>query len=486
MRPDFVGARYPVEERNVAVARAIGRPERVLDVGCGGGQNGAVARARGAIVTGIERDPSARSRASRRLHEVLDVDLESIDALHRALADRTFDLVVCADVLEHLRDPAATLRALVEHLEEEGRVIVSLPNVAVWTVRLGLLAGRFDYEDSGVLDRTHLRFFTERSARALCEEAGLEVLGLDQNPMFVRALRSFITRAARATVDDFGRDPDALASSAGYKLYQAAIRPLEDVVGARAPGLLAFQHVLVARKPPRPRRLRVAVGMLTLNEEGAIAPMIDEIRHELPDAEILVVDSSRDRTAEIARSQGARVVRQAPPRGHGPAMELLMYEAARHAEALIYLDCDFTYPTRYLRQLRAVLEEGAVDVVNCARTRTRPPAMPLANYAANRVFAGFARGLYGVPTTDLHSGMRAYRTSVIRAFDFDGEGDALPIDTLLLPALAGFRVVDMPIDYAERVGDSKLRKFAGTAWTFVRLARLAAPGSRGSLRYVVR
>jgi glycosyltransferase involved in cell wall biosynthesis len=220
--------------------------------------------------------------------------------------------------------------------------------------------------------------------------------------------------------------------------------------------------------------------MLTLDEERSVEPMIDAIRAEVPDAEIIVVDSStRDRTAELARAAGARVIRQVPPRGHGPAMERLLVEAAERAEALIYLDCDFTYPPRYLRELRRLLEEECVDVVSCARTRSKPAAMPWPNYLANRGFAALAHALHGVPTVDLHSGMRAYRSSVLRAFDFDGEGDALPIDTLLWPVRGGFRVVELPIDYDERVGASKLRKVSGTVWTLARLLTTFGVGHRG-------
>jgi hypothetical protein len=163
-------------------------------------------------------------------------------------------------------------------------------------------------------------------------------------------------------------------------------------------------------------------------------------------------------------------------------MELLMYEAANESDALVYLDCDFTYPAENIPKLRRILEGGA-DVVNAARTRTRPEAMPLANYLANKTFVWCARALDGVPISDLHSGMRAYRSSVIRSFAFDGSGDALPIDTLLWPARSGYRVVEIPIEYQERVGASKLRKLAGTAWTFVRLARTLNVGQRANGSY---
>src|SRR6185437_2019075 len=115
---------------------------------------------------------------------------------------------------------------------------------------------------------------------------------------------------------------------------------------------------------------------------------------------------------------------------------------------------------------------------NCARTRTRPAAMPVPNFLANRAFAAMAQAMHGVPTCDVHSGMRGYRTGAIRAFDFDGEGDAVPIDTLLFPVKCGYHVVEVAIDYEERVGASKLRKLAGTVWTMIRLARALPVGRR--------
>lgn len=480
--------KYLVAEENLALVGAAGTPRTVLDVGCGIGLNGAAVKRRGARVTGIEIEPRAAAQASKRLDEVLAVDLTDASAVARALAGRTFDLLLFADVLEHLAEPLPVLRCLLDHLAEDGHVIVSLPNVAAWTVRLGLLAGRFQYEPSGILDDTHLRFFTRESARRLLEEAGLEVLRIEQNPMIVRAAKDAVIGAygLRGAAAAGELSPTALIESLPYKLYRGLVRPAEDALANRAPGLLAFQNVLIARRPPRPRRLSLTVGMLTMDEEESIARMIGEIREVAPDAAIVCVDSSRDRTPAIARELGARVLRQVPPRGHGPAMERLMKIAAQDSELLIYLDCDFTYPTTMIPIVRGLVEEGCHDVVNCARTRKKPAAMPLPNYLANRGFAAMASVMHGIPTRDVHSGMRAYRTSVIRAFEFDGEGDALPIDTLLYPAKCGYRVLEIPIEYSERVGASKLRKLAGTVWTLVRLARALPVGSRGGARFEVR
>ena len=163
-----------------------------------------------------------------------------------------------------------------------------------------------------------------------------------------------------------------------------------------------------------------------------------------------------------------------------------MYEAALESDALIYIDCDFTYPTNMIPRLRRLLEEGA-DVVNASRTATYPKAMPIPNFLANRTFAATAQAVHGIPTTDVHSGMRGYRSSVIRAFSFDGEGDALPLDTLILPARSNYHVIEFPIEYSERLGFSKLAKLRGTVWTFLRIASAVGKGSRvrRGRRYVV-
>lgn len=208
--------------------------------------------------------------------------------------------------------------------------------------------------------------------------------------------------------------------------------------------------------------------MITLNEERAVAKVIGDIRRVVPDAEILLVDSSSDRTADVAESLGCRVVKQFPPKGYGPAMDRAVREAS--GDVVITLDCDDTYPVDAIPQLVALVENGA-DVVNGTRLARRPKAMPLANYLANRVFALTARLLHGLKTTDVHSGMRAYRKTMIDAMKWDPRGPALPVDMIVMPHRLGYRVVDVPIDYRERIGETTLRRFSSTLWTFKRLWR---------------
>ncbi len=149
-----------------------GRGRRALDVGAADGFLSERLTAQGWSVTALERNPELAARAHGRCKEVVVADLESAPPL----LSGPFDAIVYGDVLEHLSDPLAALVALNRTLAPGGLVIVSVPNVAHLWVRLSLLLGRFDYADRGILDRTHLRFFTRRTFHTFLRQAGLEPL----------------------------------------------------------------------------------------------------------------------------------------------------------------------------------------------------------------------------------------------------------------------------------------------------------------------
>jgi protein-L-isoaspartate O-methyltransferase len=156
-----------------------GHGRSLLDVGAADGFLSELLTGQGWRVTALERDPVQAERARGRCAEVIVADLgEAAQAL-----SGPFDAIVYGDVLEHVSDPLAALVALNATLAAGGRVIASVPNVAHLWVRLQLLAGRFEYADRGILDRTHLRFFTRRTFVALLEQAGLAVEELAVTPV---------------------------------------------------------------------------------------------------------------------------------------------------------------------------------------------------------------------------------------------------------------------------------------------------------------
>lgn len=149
--------------------------QRVLEVGCGSGETLALLKHSGLCreAVGIERFEPAAARARARVDRVCCMDVESMP-VPRELG--RFDAVLLLDVLEHLVDPWRVLEGLVrEQLGKRGMVVVSLPNARHFSLTLPLLFGRFDYVERGIRDRTHLRFFTERSARRMIEGAGLRI-----------------------------------------------------------------------------------------------------------------------------------------------------------------------------------------------------------------------------------------------------------------------------------------------------------------------
>ncbi|MET0049577.1 MAG: glycosyltransferase [Candidatus Thiodiazotropha sp.] len=155
--------------------RRIPEGSRVLELGCATGYMADyLKRARHCTVVGVEMDRSMASKAKDVCDRVIIGDVQK-DQWLKSLGDERFDIITCADILEHLRDPVSLLKKLPDLLNENGRLLASLPNGAHAALRLELLEGRFTYEDTGLLDRTHLHLFTYHSLRELFTRAGFRV-----------------------------------------------------------------------------------------------------------------------------------------------------------------------------------------------------------------------------------------------------------------------------------------------------------------------
>ena len=147
------------------IVNLVGREKKVLDVGTATGYVAEILSGYECQVTGIEVDPESARKAEGVCQKVVVGDVENLD-LSGELEKESFDVVVFGDVLEHLKDPLHTLKRLKPFLNPEGYVVASIPNVAHGSVRLALLKGKFQYQSLGLLDDTHLRFFTRERRRA--------------------------------------------------------------------------------------------------------------------------------------------------------------------------------------------------------------------------------------------------------------------------------------------------------------------------------
>jgi len=154
----------------------VGGSKRVLDVGCSSGYLARPLAERGCTVIGIERDPDAAAVARTVCEQVLVGDVE---VMALPFERDSFDVILCGDLVEHLREPEQFLVRVRPYLRSGGLLVLSTPNVANWAIRLSLLVGRWRYTERGILDRTHLHLFTRKTLVETLRQAGYRIVELD-------------------------------------------------------------------------------------------------------------------------------------------------------------------------------------------------------------------------------------------------------------------------------------------------------------------
>jgi len=166
---------------NKFILQFYGGEQKVLDIGCG---TGLLAKAirninPDAMITGIDLSLQVKPEAEKNLDCFILVNLENDSDFPEF--DQKFDLIILGDVLEHLKRPDTLLSKLEQYLEPDGKIIISIPNIAHWSIRLDLLMGRFTYQQTGILDNSHLRFFTYQSMHELLIQSGYKIIKFNSN-----------------------------------------------------------------------------------------------------------------------------------------------------------------------------------------------------------------------------------------------------------------------------------------------------------------
>jgi len=223
---------YPVKHSSWSshqfARQAVTAGDEVLDIGCGRGVLAEEMVQHGCRMTGV--DVLAPAEVSPCLAQYIQADLmaNGMTEVLLRLGNQRFDKILLLDIIEHLPDPAAILNDCRKLLRPGGQLIVSVPNVANISVRLMLLLGRFDYMERGILDRTHLRFFTRRTIRELLAAQGFSLL---KHQMTVIPLEVMVSLSL-----------DNPLMRLGHGLLIALTRLM--------PGLFGYQSFITARLEP--------------------------------------------------------------------------------------------------------------------------------------------------------------------------------------------------------------------------------------------
>lgn len=285
--PDYYSCSRPDVQEMVSVTS-----RRILDVGCAAGRLGAELKKRQqAEVWGVEYVADAAALAADELDRVITGSIE--DALSQ-LPDGYFDTIICADVLEHLVNPWQVLLDLRSKLSDAGELVASIPNVRHWSVVRALLEGHWQYCDAGILDRTHLRFFTLEGVVQLFDVAGFmltELYGRDLEADYSPPKKLLNALAAA------GLDVSTLKENSQHYQYLAKGKP-----AGRTAKLSAGQES--SRVPEAPL---VSMVMLTWNQleytKNCLASIQRTVR--LPFELIVVDNGSADGTVDWLRQQAA-------------------------------------------------------------------------------------------------------------------------------------------------------------------------------------
>ena len=213
---------------NSFVAKYVKSNTNILDVGCSTGVLGKyLKKSKKATVSGVDVANTAIIQAKKVLDEAFCVDIERENSL--AFKEKSFDIIICADILEHLLDPLSILKKLKKYLKDDGYFILSIPNIANLKIRSNLLFGKFEYTKIGILDNTHIRFFTRNTAIKLMQNANLIIKKIDYIPCF-----SFLLLKDR---------------------YIKKYRPLQKIkyfLTRLRPTLFCSQFIIIARKNDLP------------------------------------------------------------------------------------------------------------------------------------------------------------------------------------------------------------------------------------------
>ena len=211
--------------------------KNILDVGCGFGLLSKELKKTYPKLDlyGIENAKEA-SQLSQKILKLLQCNIEDMALIKSKLKTQKFDVIIFSDVLEHLYDPVGIIKSYKSLLKQDGTIVVTVPNIANIFSRIALLFGYFNYSETGVMDKTHIRFFNRKNLKQLAKESDLKIVSQKYDSIFVRWFVPFI----KIFINNNKGSVNILDSKL-YQFYFKYLRPIEELFSTLLPSLFAFR-----------------------------------------------------------------------------------------------------------------------------------------------------------------------------------------------------------------------------------------------------
>lgn len=343
---------------------------RILDIGCGTGRLGeGLKQKRHCHVTGVELDAVSATRAAERIDLVIQKDLEAADF---DFQDHQFDCVICADILEHLREPGVLLEKIRRWLEPDGSLILSIPNVRHHSVITSLLAGNWTYESAGLLDNDHVRFFTRREIEKLLFRSGFDV------------------NQFQAV---WGPGDQALINNQNSKQVNISGLQISAKTEAEANEFYTYQYLLSARpRDQHQEQALTSIIIVTHNQLSYTHQCIESIQlyTDEPYELIFVDNGSTDGTPDYLKNiSEAQVILNDENLGFPAAVNQGIDRA--NGSNIVLLNNDTIVTTGWLHHLLAALStDKTIGLVGACSNNVSGPQQVTAGYAQLNELDGFA------------------------------------------------------------------------------------------------
>ena len=412
---------------------------RMLDIGCGPGFFLAEAKAQGWRVQGVDLSAWAKQNA----HERFGIDVFQGDLAQANFQDKSFDVIVMNDVIEHLEDPKKALREVRRILKNDGVIYISTPDIE------SVLSRALRAKWWGI-NKYHLYYFSRKTLEKMFSEAGLKSIRYGSYPRVFSW--KYWTKRLETYPSIIRMAPEFVSRTFGLsdRLLRVTLHDQIGVVAKKVHTLesLAFDEHL---EPVVAQRMKVVVVLPAYNAEKTLARTLADIPRNVVDEIILVDDASKDGTVALAKKLGLTVYTHERNRGYGANQKTCYAKALeRGADIVVMCHPDYQYDPKIIPQLVEPILRGEADAVFGSRMMkggALEGGMPLWKHNANILLTAFENVVLGTYLTEFHSGFRAYSAKALKSIRFEENSDGFIFDTEIIVQLfvQHFKITEIPI-----------------------------------------